>query len=808
MNSSSNPQHKVVGFDVETDLISMDNKTPQLVCLTLAGGEDTSDLAASVESLKDTEVRWGPTGWRALVGAGSALEAYRAAVSEAQTLVAHNMPYDVGVLANHCQDIHAQALNPVLVDAVALIEEGALSDTLVREKLITIALDYHEYDKRCVPPRKTLFNLAHLVYVYFQEDITGDKVKLEKLQKDRVPKDLWPWRYRYIDLANTPVRDWPTKAADYAIEDAVWARLVYLEQARPLVAGEHTVVTPQGAVINEREQTAAHFALHMMSIQGAEVDPEMVDRFEEDIDGLLVEYNRAIKALGIVRINRCYNCAEDKSGGTGFIGSFPNLRVCPICQGMDHQDCLDKAVYTRAAASGIGKVYTKRLKQIVRWGYRGDPPMTDRPRKQSKKAYDSWTPSVKTDDETLAAITHPEVERYCLGKKATKWKSTYLPQLREALGTDRTTLAGSFNVLVRSGRTSAFSPNLQNPPRAGRYRECLRAAYGRLFASVDYSSLEMATFAQVCLTFFGESRMAELINEGVDLHAWFGAKLLGITYEEMNTRLAAGDSRAKSIRQLAKIPNFGMLGGLGAKGLVGYARGYGVDLELDSPTTNEQGVELPSAYDLCKAWKKSFPETAAYFGYLSSMSDMGSGRFTIQQVGSNRVRGGATYTSGANTFFQGLAADGAKAAMWALFKACYTETDSPLFGCRVWNFVHDEFLLEGPDDTAHLWAPEVTRIMVEAMRAYTPDVRQAAPPALMARWYKGADPVYDDEGNLIAWTPFADLPDEAQTDAPSSLSKNGKVLYASGYMDAFRAGANHDEAVESGIIVAEHGRIG
>jgi DNA polymerase I-like protein with 3'-5' exonuclease and polymerase domains len=52
-----------------------------------------------------------------------------------------------------------------------------------------------------------------------------------------------------------------------------------------------------------------------------------------------------------------------------------------------------------------------------------------------------------------------------------------------------------------------------------------------------------------------------------------------------------------------------------------------------------------------------------------------------------RVRGGAEYTEARNTPFQGLAADGAKVAAWALFSSGY----------RIVAFVHDEFVVEIED---------------------------------------------------------------------------------------------------------------
>lgn len=796
----------VIGFDTETDIISPSNKTPQLVCLTLAGGPDSAAVAAHLRSLESARVWRTGKGWEALVGADCALEAYLVCREEGATLVAHNMPFDVGVLANHVQDIRdTETVNPFLADAIADVEAGRLRDTRVAEQLICIATDNFQFDKRCGRPFKNTFSLAQAVKVYQGIDLSEDKTKLADLQKKGVSRDQWPWRYRYIDLLDKPVHLWPRDARDYAVMDAQYAREVYLAQrGRNLKVDGHPVVL-DGVVTNEIPQTAAALALHFMACEGVPVSADTVDLFEQDIDALVAQYDEACRALGVVRINRCKTCG-DNGGGTGYVGTFPNLRVCPHCGGKDHETCMAEGVYkNRKAQAGIGKLYTKRLVEIVRWGYHGDPPMTERPKNQSPAAYKKWAPSVKTDEETLLAINHPMVQQYVTGKKATKWRGTYLPPLQEALA-DGGRVCPGFNVLVRSGRTSSFAPNLQNPPRRGRFRECFVPPEDWVMSSVDYATLELAALAQSCLTFFGESRMAELINQGVDLHAWFGSKLKGISPELFLERLGAGDPECKALRQLAKVPNFGLPGGLGPKGLVKYALGYGVFLEIDQPTTTD-GVTLPSARDLCRQWKAAFPEMPSYFSMLAHESDLSAdGLFNIKQLVSGRVRGGATYTSGANSYFQGLAADGAKNAMWQLFKATYTDTSSPLFGCRLWNFIHDEFLLMGPRETSHLWAPEVSRIMVAAMREVIPDVAIAAPPALAERWYKSMEPVYTEDGTLLPWAPLTDLPEGVTP--PDGLSKNQRVLFASGYLDALAQGADPDEAHEEGLHLAHTGRLG
>lgn len=121
------------------------------------------------------------------------------------------------------------------------------------------------------------------------------------------------------------------------------------------------------------------------------------------------------------------------------------------------------------------------------------------------------------------------------------------------------------------------------------------------------------------------------------------------------------------------------------------------------------------------------------------------------------------YCSLANGFFQGLLGDLAKAAVRRISRECYDRTirvpdfayensvksrfaggESPLYGSRLIVFQHDEILPEMPESVAHEAANRISEIMVDEMRWYCPDLAPAAkaPPALMEKWYKGAEPVY------------------------------------------------------------------
>jgi hypothetical protein len=107
-----------------------------------------------------------------------------------------------------------------------------------------------------------------------------------------------------------------------------------------------------------------------------------------------------------------------------------------------------------------------------------------------------------------------------------------------------------------------------------------------------------------------------------------------------------------------------------------------------------------------------------------------------------RLRANASYCARHNSVFQGLAADGAKVALWLLWRAGY----------RIVNFVHDEVLIEIPTNSD--WAAHANRIralMIQGMRQVVPDVRIEVEFAASDRWLKSAKPAFDDAGRLCLW---------------------------------------------------------
>lgn len=355
--------------------------------------------------------------------------------------------------------------------------------------------------------------------------------------------------------------------------------------------------------------------------------------------------------------------------------------------------------------------------------------------------------SIKTDKATIEALSEhsPELKARREFKANQKVLSTYLLPMRS--GVDRA-MNSRPNVLVASGRTSwggaridgqMEGTNLQNFPQKGGVRDCIIPRPGMVWLGADFSSLELRTLAQCCLWICDHSVLADGYRNRPDYdpHTEFGAKLARISKDEGYALTAAKDKGFKQFRQRAKAANFGYPGGLGAAKFQAYAKGYGLKLDLRE------------CYQLKDEWFNTFPEMRLYLNdYINYLVNAGG---TFRQFVSNRLRGGTGFCDGANTFFQGLAADGFKRALCAVSQACYAEPSSPCFGSRIVAAIHDELDLEVPMIRAHETATEVVRLMETEMRKVTPDIPHKVVPALSERWLKEAEEKYDSEGRLALW---------------------------------------------------------
>src|SRR5574341_1934408 len=122
---------------------------------------------------------------------------------------------------------------------------------------------------------------------------------------------------------------------------------------------------------------------------------------------------------------------------------------------------------------------------------------------------------VALDDATCNATGDPLLCAYANFSSLAKVVSTDIPILLKGINTPVQT---RFEPLQETGRTSSSAPNIQNIKRLVGMREGFRPRPGFVFVDADYSMLELCTWAQTCLWALGYSRMAEVLNAGLDPH--------------------------------------------------------------------------------------------------------------------------------------------------------------------------------------------------------------------------------------------------------------------------------------------------
>ena len=497
------------------------------------------------------------------------------------------------------------------------------------------------------------------------------------------------WRKSYALLGHLPIEQWPEDARQYPIDDAV----------NTLEVAEVQLKQCQN-LHNLPAQAHAAFCAHLGAIWGLRVDPERVNALKASVDENMARVQKFAVEHKLLKV-----------GGT---------KKAPK--------------WTKD---------TKYIKELVYKAYDGLPPTTD-------------GGDISMSRETLQDSMDPVLVEF---SETSKWEKlkTYADTLVAA--GDRP-MNVACNILLSTGRAS-YSGLIQLIPRKGGVRECFAARPGYVWSSVDYAAIEMSTLAQVCLWALGYSKLADAINADIDPHSLFAAEMTGAQYEEFLKNKE--QALEKGYRQAAKAANFGFPGMMGAAKFVIAKKREGEkvcewthrDGRCGEEKTREwKGRDLDAP--LCKRcieeaeklrafYLRQWPEMPHYFKWVQAEGD------TVEQFVSKRVRGGCSGPAAANTRFQGLAADGAKAAIVKMTEEMYLDSSSPLYGSRLMVFAHDESILEIPEEKAHEAAHRQAEIMVSEMRKFVPDVKVKAEPALMRHWSKSVTTKYDANGRLIPW---------------------------------------------------------
>jgi DNA polymerase-1 len=269
-------------------------------------------------------------------------------------------------------------------------------------------------------------------------------------------------------------------------------------------------------------------------------------------------------------------------------------------------------------------------------------------------------------------------------RKASKLANTYgAGWLESGFYRDGRVHASWRQVRAATGRMACDHLNLQNIPRSGPLRSYIRAPEARVFVIADYSQIELRIAAKIS----GDTEMLAAYTEGRDLHTLTARSLTG------------REDVTKDDRKLAKAVNFGLLYGMGAKGLQSYAlRSYGVELRLEEATLYRK--LFFQTYPGLKTWHDN-ERRAWHRGDTETRTLTGRRRMDVERL-----------TDRLNAPVQGTGADGLKLALallWERRNECPGTV--PVLVC------HDEVVVECDEDRGEVTKRWLEKAMIEGMDA-------------------------------------------------------------------------------------------
>jgi DNA polymerase-1 len=296
---------------------------------------------------------------------------------------------------------------------------------------------------------------------------------------------------------------------------------------------------------------------------------------------------------------------------------------------------------------------------------------------------------------------HPVIDLILEQRGLSKLKSTYVDALPRLINPRTGRLHTSYHQTgTVTGRLSSSSPNLQNIPIRTELGRQVRRAFvaepGWKLIGADYSQVELRIMAHIS----GDEELLGAFARGEDIHASTAAAIMGVPLAEVTS----------DMRRVAKAVNFGLSYGQTAYGL-----------------SNATDLTQAEAEDFIKAYFERFPKVREYIdttkalatrqGYVETL--MGRRRYFPElQPGSkapHNVRQAAERMA-INAPIQGTAADIINIATIRLHRALQ---DGGL-RTRMILQVHDELVVEAPDEEVETVAPLMREVMESAFELKAP----------------------------------------------------------------------------------------
>ncbi|MEV7389449.1 DNA polymerase [Streptomyces sp. NPDC091215] len=223
---------------------------------------------------------------------------------------------------------------------------------------------------------------------------------------------------------------------------------------------------------------------------------------------------------------------------------------------------------------------------------------------------------------------------------------------------------------AKTGRMSITAPALQTLKKHDpRLRHCFRADRGHVLVACDFSQVEV----RVAAALSRDKTLMDVIASGVDLH-------------DATATLMYGPGFSKEQRTVGKRATFGTIYGGGAKALAA-----------------QTGVSVQVARGVIQRWQRTYPEVIRFGKDIANATTVITGSGRRIPADPDRPYANSNYA------IQSTARD--------LLVACvYTLATAHGLAGGLWLFVHDEVIVQVPEQDAERVRDLLTQVMTTTFR--------------------------------------------------------------------------------------------
>lgn len=293
---------------------------------------------------------------------------------------------------------------------------------------------------------------------------------------------------------------------------------------------------------------------------------------------------------------------------------------------------------------------------------------------------------------------HPIIPKLLLYRQLGKLQSTYIEGLLKVIHEDGKIHTRFNQALTQTGRLSSTDPNMQNIPIRLEEGKKIRKAFipskdDWVIFAADYSQIELRVLADIAQ----DEKLVQAFRDDMDIH----------TRTAMDVFHVSADQVDDNMRRQAKAVNFGIVYGISDYGL---SQNLGITRKeakafIDRYFESYPGVKTYMDDTVREAKQNGFVTTIMH--RRRYLPDITSRNFNMRSFAERTAM---------NTPIQGSAADIIKKAMIDLEHAL----EEKGLQARMLLQVHDELILEAPEDEIETLKQLVPKVMEETVSLSVP----------------------------------------------------------------------------------------